>query len=218
MIQSVWKNLTGLQKAAEHLWCDFKWAKDSSPNTNDLSHFRHFQNNCNKDENTISIMVQSLFWSKEGAVPILVYMYHYHDMKSLISFFLSYLTACKLDVVFFWPPGCQHSFSKTVPSVLEEAIAWVKETVHPKMKILSSFTQPQVFPNLYECVCSAEHKGRYSEEFGKPSSIFCPTVEVNGAPKLFWTQRKIFWRKFVFRLFLLARLHLWKHKLRLFLK
>ncbi len=26
MIQSVWKNLTGLQKAAEHLWCDFKWA------------------------------------------------------------------------------------------------------------------------------------------------------------------------------------------------
>ncbi len=25
MIQSVWKNLTGLQKAAEHLWCDFKW-------------------------------------------------------------------------------------------------------------------------------------------------------------------------------------------------
>ncbi len=39
MIQSVWKNLTGLQKAAEHLWCDFKcrpWAKNSSPNTNDL--------------------------------------------------------------------------------------------------------------------------------------------------------------------------------------
>ncbi len=36
MIQSVWKNLTGLQKAAEHLWCDFKWATKSSPNTNDL--------------------------------------------------------------------------------------------------------------------------------------------------------------------------------------
>ncbi len=36
MIQSVWKNLTGLQKAAEHLWCDFKWDKNSSPNTNDL--------------------------------------------------------------------------------------------------------------------------------------------------------------------------------------
>ncbi len=27
MIQSVWKNLTGLQKAAEHLWCDFKSQK-----------------------------------------------------------------------------------------------------------------------------------------------------------------------------------------------
>ncbi len=36
MIQSVWKNLTGLQKAAEHLWCDFKWATNSSPHTNDL--------------------------------------------------------------------------------------------------------------------------------------------------------------------------------------
>ncbi len=36
MIQSVWKNLTGLQKAAEHLWCDFKWAKNSLPNTNVL--------------------------------------------------------------------------------------------------------------------------------------------------------------------------------------
>ncbi len=33
MIQSVWKNLTGLQKDSEHLWCDFKWAKNSSPNT-----------------------------------------------------------------------------------------------------------------------------------------------------------------------------------------
>ncbi len=39
----------------------------------------------------------------------------------------------------------------------------LKGTVHPKMKILSSFTHPQVDPNLYECVCS-EHKGRYSEE------------------------------------------------------
>ncbi len=45
MIQSVWKNLTGLQKAAEHLWCDFKyrpWDKNSSPNTNDL--YIHYMN------------------------------------------------------------------------------------------------------------------------------------------------------------------------------
>ncbi len=27
---------------------------------------------------------------------------------------------------------------------------------HPK--IISSFTHPQVVPNLYECICSAEHK------------------------------------------------------------
>ncbi len=56
------------------------------------------------------------------------------------------------------------------------------------MKILSSFTHPQVVPNLYECLCSAEHKGRYSEERGKQSSsgapvFFFPTLEVNGAPK-----------------------------------
>ncbi len=47
----------------------------------------------------------------------------------------------------------------------------LKGTVHPKKKILSSFTLPQVDPNLYECVCS-EHKGRYSEEWGTQSSIF----------------------------------------------
>ncbi len=39
-----------------------------------------------------------------------------------------------------------------------------KGIVHPKMKILSSFTHPQVVPNLYEFLCSAEHKGRYFEE------------------------------------------------------
>ncbi len=68
----------------------------------------------------------------------------------------------------------------------------VKGIFHPKMKILSSFIHPQVVPNLYECLCSAEHKGRYSEECGKQSSsgapltsiVFCfPTMEVNGAPK-----------------------------------
>ncbi len=47
----------------------------------------------------------------------------------------------------------------------------LKGIVHPKMKILSSFTHPQVVPNFYEFLCSAEHKGRF------------------------------FWRKFVIRLF-----------------
>ncbi len=37
----------------------------------------------------------------------------------------------------------------------------LKGIVHPKMKILSSFTHPRVVPNLYEFLCSAEHKGRY---------------------------------------------------------
>ncbi len=70
MIQSVWKNLTGLQKAAEHLCCDFKWATNSSPNTNDL--YIHYMDkstgtpsleekkalpNCaNKDVNLINLL------------------------------------------------------------------------------------------------------------------------------------------------------------------
>ncbi len=54
----------------------------------------------------------------------------------------------------------------------------LKGIVHPKMKILSSFTHPQVVPNLYECVCSAEHKGRYSEECGKQSSSGAPLTSV----------------------------------------
>ncbi len=64
MIQSVWKNLIGLQKAAEHLWCDFKWAKHSSPNTNDayiyymedLEEKKALPNCGNKDGNIIHVL------------------------------------------------------------------------------------------------------------------------------------------------------------------
>ncbi len=68
----------------------------------------------------------------------------------------------------------------------------LKGIVHPKMKILLSFTLPQVVPNLYECVCSAEHKRKIfwrmweTEQFWGTidfHSIFFPTMEVNGAPK-----------------------------------
>ncbi len=54
----------------------------------------------------------------------------------------------------------------------------VKGIVHPKIKILSSFTHPQVVPNLYQCLCSAEHKGRYSEECGKQSSSGAPLTSI----------------------------------------
>ncbi len=38
----------------EHLWCDFKWAKNSSPNTNDLYIWaQSFQNCFNRGGNTI---------------------------------------------------------------------------------------------------------------------------------------------------------------------
>jgi len=44
--------------------------------------------------------------------------------------------------------------------------AQLKELVHPKMKIPSSFTHPQVVPNLYEFLSSAEHKRSTFEEDG----------------------------------------------------
>ncbi len=64
--------------------------------------------------------------------------------------------------------------------------------VNSQQQFLSSFTHPKLVPNQYECLCSAEHKGRYSEECGKQSTsgaqltsiYFFPTMEVNGAPKL----------------------------------
>ncbi len=71
----------------------------------------------------------------------------------------------------------------------------LKGIVHPKMIILS-FTYYQVFPSLYECLCSAEHKGRYSEECEKQSSsgapltsmVFCSYYGSQWCPKTIWLQ------------------------------
>ncbi len=67
----------------------------------------------------------------------------------------------------------------------------LKGIVHPKLKILSSFTHPQVVPNLYEFLCSAEHKGRYSEECGKQSRsghqyIYLSYYGSQLCPKITW--------------------------------
>ncbi len=82
----------------------------------------------------------------------------------------------------------------------------LKGIVHPKMKILSSFTHPQVVPNLYECLCSAEHKGRYSEECGKQSSsgaplnsiVFFSSYGSQWCPKTAWLQTFFKISSFVF--------------------
>jgi len=42
----------------------------------------------------------------------------------------------------------------------------LKGIVHPKMKILSSFTHPQVVPNPNEFLSSVKQKLRYLEEYG----------------------------------------------------
>jgi len=50
----------------------------------------------------------------------------------------------------------------------------LKGILHPKMKILPSFTHPQVVAILYEFRSSAEHKGRYFEERLEPNSCLAP--------------------------------------------
>ncbi len=81
-----------------------------------------------------------------------------------------------------------------------------KGIVHPKMIILSSFTLSQVVPNMYECLCSAEHKGRYSEECGKQSSSGAPLTSIvffflygsQWCPKTAWLQTFLKISSFVF--------------------
>ncbi len=57
-----------------------------------------------------------------------------------------------------------HCIAVTALNSCVVVLSKFKGTVHPKMKILSLFTHSQVDPNLYEFLCSAKHKGRYSEE------------------------------------------------------
>jgi len=60
------------------------------------------------------------------------------------------------------------------------------------MKILSSFTHPQVVANLFEFLLSAEHKGRYFEErLASLTShgIYFSTMDVNVAKQLFGANR-----------------------------
>ncbi len=88
---------------------------------------------------------------------------------------VNWLVTNILQNIFFWN-------NLRVSKWLQNFHLWVnypfKGIVHPKRKILSSFTHPQVVPNLYECLCSAEHKGRYSEECGKQSSSGAPLTSI----------------------------------------
>ncbi len=75
------------------------------------------------------------------------------------------------------------------------------------MKLLSSFTHPQVVTNLYECLCSAEHKGRYSEGYWKQISSGAPLTSISfffsyygsqWCPKTVWLQTFFKISSFVF--------------------
>ncbi len=116
-------------------------------------------------------------------------------MSCVVGFIFQILSPAKdqmcLIVFFFFMIQETKAFNR-LTFLFHDSHARLKGIVHPKMKILSSFTYPQVVPNLYEYLYSAEHKGRYSEECEKQSSsgapftsivFFVPTMEVNGAPK-----------------------------------
>jgi len=48
--------------------------------------------------------------------------------------------------------------------MLLKCLCGVFKMLHPKIKLLSSFTHPQIVATLYEFVSSAENKGTYFEE------------------------------------------------------
>ncbi len=73
----------------------------------------------------------------------------------LTCFRTFYEAFASLFILKNFSPGCMEN---------RNSMTSLKGIVHPWMQILSSFTHPQVVPNLYECLCSAEDKGRYSEE------------------------------------------------------
>ncbi len=104
---------------------------------------------------TLGSVVHKLQWISPDAPNLIMGDFNKCSMKQCLRNFYQYVF-------------CPTRFNKTLDlcygSVKGAYKSVVKGIVHPKMKILSSFTHPQVFPNLYECLCSAEHKGRYSEE------------------------------------------------------
>jgi len=64
----------------------------------------------------------------------------------------------------------------------------LKEILHPKMKMLSSFTSHQVVANLYGFLSSAEHEGRYFEERLKPNSCLAPLTSIVEKKKYYGSQ------------------------------
>ncbi len=120
----------------------------------------------NEDKNILELKVKGKS-IKNPAEMVEIFNHHFVDSVETIPrcFPPAYTNVCPVttvEPVFRIRPVSDSDVMRTIRSL--------KGIVHPKMKILSSFTHPQVVPNLYECLCSAEHKGRYSEECGKQSS------------------------------------------------
>ncbi len=79
------------RKTAEHLWCDFKWVKNSSPNTNDL--YIHYMdkstgtpsleekkalpNGANKDGNIIHVLKNCISTSVATVLKCMKWRYPY---------------------------------------------------------------------------------------------------------------------------------------------
>jgi len=70
------------------------------------------------------------------------------------------------------------AISGMFPDKDSDSLDCFKGILHPKMKILSSFTRPQVVANPYEFLSSAEHKGRYFEERLELNSCLAPLTSI----------------------------------------
>ncbi len=77
----------------------------------------------------------------------------------------------------------QNQHNKNVTTQIQNLTKLLsKDTVHPKMKILSSITYLHVVSNLYDFVSSVEYKIRYFEESSLTNiihSIFLCVLQKN---------------------------------------
>jgi len=101
------------------------------------------------------ILVWSLFWKLKACLHVFIKNLNFFSTEERMTW-ISWMT-------WVWVNYQQKFFLKwTTPLIYP--IPELKGTVHPKMKIVSSFTHHHVVPNLYEFLSSVEHKSRYFEE------------------------------------------------------
>ncbi len=162
MIQSVWKNLTGLQKAAEHLWCDFKcrpkinhyqWLVHSLYgqkywDTPSLEEKKALPNCGNKDGNIIHVLKNCISTSVATFLKCMKWLYPYVIGVCLVMNFWSAFKvtpevfSCFLQTSQVLPHWLNHHFSLILALNTEtQSILWNVQLM--KKQVLKSHS-PQM--------------------------------------------------------------------------